>query len=149
MPPSFTWWRRLRDALSRRAAAIGGGLFSMRLASRQHLQLRDAAGWTVVCRRGSLWITQEADVQDIFLTSGQGFLLDRPGLALVCAREDTVLVLRPPGLKGRVRVLEHEHPAAEPDPRGEDRDRLSWLRALYPENGPWNEPAAYRRAGLL
>jgi len=150
MLPSLRWLRRLRDFLSRRSAGIGGGLVSMRLGAGQYLRLHDAAGWTVVCRRGDLWITQEADANDVFLAGGEGFLLDRPGLALLCARRDSVVSMRPPARgKQRVRVIERGCATAEyPDLR-DDSSRIAWLRALYPEGGPWNGPDAYRRLGLL
>jgi hypothetical protein len=35
--------------------------------------------------RGVLWITQSNDTEDIVISDGQSFVLDRPGLALVSA----------------------------------------------------------------
>ena len=58
-----------------------------RLAPGQSLKLRDAAGRTVMCCAGTVWITQEGDARDIFLTAGQRFTFDRPGLALIRAEE--------------------------------------------------------------
>ena len=49
------------------------------------LRLRDAAGCTITCHAGTVWITQERDGRDIFLHAGQAFTLDRPGLALIRA----------------------------------------------------------------
>src|SRR5262245_29756065 len=79
-----SWSRRL-NALVGRIAGCGVEGFSVRLDAGQELQFRDAAGWTVVCRRGDVWITQEADARDIFLKQDEGFALDRGGLALVRA----------------------------------------------------------------
>ena len=53
----------------------------------QSLKVRDAAGCTVMCCAGTVWITQENDTRDIFLTAGQRFTFDRPGLALIRAEE--------------------------------------------------------------
>ena len=58
-----------------------------RLAPGQSLKVRDAAGCTVMCCAGTVWITQENDARDIFLTAGQRFTFDRPGLALIRAEE--------------------------------------------------------------
>ena len=58
-----------------------------RLRRGQSLKMRDAAGCTVMCCAGTVWITQENDARDIFLTAGQRFTFDRPGLALIRAEE--------------------------------------------------------------
>jgi len=134
-------WRRLWNFLSRSGA--GADPVSMQLAAGQELRLHDAAGWTVACLRGSLWITQEADTRDLFLDAGGSFALDRPGLALILARRHTVLAIQPPARRAVT-----ERPEAGPGP-ATGSAREVWLRAVYPECGPWNDPAAYRRSGLL
>lgn len=58
-----------------------------RLALGRSLKVRDATGCTVMCCAGTVWITQENDARDIFLTAGQRFTFDRPGVALICAEE--------------------------------------------------------------
>jgi hypothetical protein len=136
-------WRRLWNFLSRSGAAIGAGPVSMQLAAGQELRLHDAAGWTVACSHGSLWITQEADTRDLFLDTGGSFVLDRPGLALILARRHTVLAIQPPARRAVT-----ERPDAGPGPATASA-REVWLRAVYPECGPWNDPATYRRSGLL
>jgi hypothetical protein len=138
-------WQRLRNFLSRRAAGRGASRFSMQLAAGQEFRLHDAAGWTVACSSGSVWITQEADTRDVFLDAGDSFTLDRAGLALMLARQNSALAIQPPaGDKDR---------NAGTSPKGADAAPASaqevWLRAVYPECGPWNDPAAYRRSGLL
>jgi len=45
-------------------------LCTKRLAPGSGLQLRDAAGCTVMCCAGTVWITQENDARDIFLAAG-------------------------------------------------------------------------------
>ncbi len=42
-------------------------------------------GQRVSCIRGAVWITQERDRRDTILASGQSFVLDRPGVAVVFA----------------------------------------------------------------
>jgi hypothetical protein len=53
------------------------------LRDRQHLAMRDAAGWTVKALTGSVWITQDGDQRDITLRAGQSFTVDRDGSTLV------------------------------------------------------------------
>jgi hypothetical protein len=61
--------------------------YTRRLAPGDCLRLRDAAGRTIQCCAGSVWITQENDPRDKFLLPGQRFTLNRPGVALVSAGE--------------------------------------------------------------
>ena len=58
-----------------------------RLTPGESLKLRDAAGHTVVCRAGTIWITQENDPRDIYLSAGESFTFDRPGTVLISAEE--------------------------------------------------------------
>lgn len=140
--PVAIFWKRLRTFFSRSVPGIGP--ISVRLGAGQDLRLQDAAGWTVACSRGSVWLTQEADTRDVFLDGGERFALDRPGLALVLAREESLVAIRPPAQGSRDAV----RPRAAPEPAA-DSAREVWLKAVYPECGPWNDPAAYRKSGLL
>ena len=129
--------------------ANGGRALSVRLPAGQELRLEDATGWTVVCGAGAVWITQEADARDIFLSAGEGFALDRGGLALVCGCRDAVVSIRPPAVEGAAivgRLAAGDAAPYRPQSRG---GGFSWLRAVYPECGPWNDPASYRRSGLI
>lgn len=117
----------------------------MRLGAGQEFRLHDAAGCTIACSSGSVWITQEADTRDVFLNAGDSFILDRAGLALILARQDSALAIRPPA-SGKDRPAETSRLDADPAPESAQE---VWLRAVYPECGPWNDPAAYRRSGLL
>ncbi len=60
----------------------------LRLAPGQTLRLRDAAGHTVRCDEGSVWITEDRLPRDICLAPGERYRLERPGLALVQAFGD-------------------------------------------------------------
>lgn len=57
------------------------------LTPGESLKLRDAAGHTVMCCAGTIWITQENDARDIYLSAGESFTFDRPGTALISAEE--------------------------------------------------------------
>lgn len=67
-----------------------------RLAHRTMLSLHDRAGERIECCAGCLWLTQEGDPRDIVLEAGDGFMLDRPGTALVYALSDAHLTVRRP-----------------------------------------------------
>lgn len=57
------------------------------------LSLRDAQRSSVVVFRGSVWITQDGDPRDAFINAGETFTIDRRGLVLVEALEDTSLLV--------------------------------------------------------
>lgn len=47
------------------------------------IRLNDAAGTRVRCLRGTVWITVANEPDDVFLGSGQSYLISRNGLSLV------------------------------------------------------------------
>ena len=79
----------------------------------------------------------------MFLDGGDRFTLDRAGLALILARQDSLVAIRPPVRQRRASRLRPDSELAA------DSAREVWLRTVYPECGPWNDPAAYRKSGLL
>ena len=56
-----------------------------RLRAREVLDIHGGQGLVVRCLAGALWITQDGDTDDVVVTAGQCFKLDRRGLALVSA----------------------------------------------------------------
>jgi Protein of unknown function (DUF2917) len=62
------------------------------LNTGQLLDINDGEGLTVECLEGAVWITQSNDPRDTVLNAGQSFVLDRPGLALVCAASGPAMV---------------------------------------------------------
>lgn len=47
------------------------------------VRLNDAAGTRVRCLQGTIWITVANEPDDVFLGSGQSYLIPRNGLSLV------------------------------------------------------------------
>ena len=81
------------------------GNSSIRLNTGELLDIDNGEGFTVECLEGSVWVTQSNDPRDIVLKAGQSFVLDKPGLALICAAAGpaTVAVAVSPQLLARAR----------------------------------------------
>ena len=58
------------------------------LGARESLPLPDLRGTTLRVTRGTLWITQQNDTQDIVLRPGDNWTIERNGLTLVEAQQD-------------------------------------------------------------
>src|SRR6266849_4821575 len=65
---------------------------SVRLNTGDLLDINDGEGFAVECLEGAVWITQSNDPRDIVLNAGQSFVLDKTGLALVCAAAGPAMV---------------------------------------------------------
>ncbi|HYM47524.1 MAG TPA: DUF2917 domain-containing protein [Burkholderiaceae bacterium] len=63
-----------------------------KLVKGEILRVDDAIGQSIAVVRGMVWVTQEGDRRDIFLTDGDGFVFDYAGTALVQAITDTSLI---------------------------------------------------------
>jgi hypothetical protein len=65
---------------------------AVRLKAGELLDINDGEGFAIECLEGAVWITQSNDPRDIVLRSGESFVLDKPGLALVCAADGPATV---------------------------------------------------------
>jgi hypothetical protein len=63
-----------------------------RLGTGKLIGIDHGEGSLVSCVEGALWITQSNDPRDIVIKGGESFVLDRPGLALVCAAAGPAVV---------------------------------------------------------
>ena len=63
-----------------------------KLARGEILRVDRALGQSVAVVRGMVWITQEGDRRDVFLSDGDSFVFSRRGTALVQAVTDTKLL---------------------------------------------------------
>lgn len=71
---------------------------STRLRQGATLRIHEGEGHSIAVFDGLVWITQEGDPRDVFIASGQTFTIDRPGLVLVDAMNDTDLIVLAPGV---------------------------------------------------
>ena len=85
---------------------IGFERVQLHLRPREVLRVYDSLGARVECVRGGLWITQDKDFEDHFLSANDALILDRPGLALIHAQQTSDIVLsgptQRPSLGGRI-----------------------------------------------
>jgi len=63
-----------------------------KLATGEILRVDNALGQSIAVVQGMLWITQEGDRRDIFLSDGDSFMFSRRGTALAQAVTDTKLL---------------------------------------------------------
>lgn len=68
---------------------------SICLARHQTLEIEQPLGFRIVCRSGSVWITQDGDPRDIIVGSGDTFDFDRPGVAIVNAFRPATVSVEP------------------------------------------------------
>jgi len=83
---------------------IGFNHAALHLQARQVLRVYDSLGARVECVRGALWITQDRDLEDHFLAANDALTLDRSGLALIHAQQESELVLFEPAPRPRLGV---------------------------------------------
>jgi hypothetical protein len=50
----------------------------------------DCSGRVISCREGVLWLTQTGNPGDHLIRAGESFSIDRPGVAVISALEDSV-----------------------------------------------------------
>ena len=81
------------------------------LKKRQLLKVHSGIGHAIVCHSGSVWLTQDGDQRDIVLVAGESFALDRSGLVLVQALEQSAISVAAPALRARAPAALLRHAA--------------------------------------
>ena len=60
------------------------------------LRFEDQPGTMIRVWSGELWVTQEGDARDYYLTAGQSFIVSRKGTALATAMSRSRVSVTPP-----------------------------------------------------
>ncbi len=92
------------------------------LPARESLALPDIKGTTLRVTRGRVWITQENDPRDLVLRTGDTWVIERNGLTILEAQENTTICA--PGREFETAV------SMRPAPRAASRTPWRRLRAL-------------------
>jgi hypothetical protein len=82
------------------------------LAARESVSLPNMRGTPLRITRGSVWITQENDTQDIVLRAGDTWVVEKNGLTILEAQENTTFC----ALGRQVDALVVPQPGATPVP---------------------------------
>jgi hypothetical protein len=77
----------------------------MGMARGTGMRIEDGAGILVYVRRGELWITQEGDSRDHFVSPGRCFRLERNGVTLLYAMRQTQATLTAPTPANYARLI--------------------------------------------
>ena len=97
----------------------------LQLAHGELVELVDARGATVRVTKGTIWLTQQDDTQDVVLRPGDVWTIERQGLTILEAQSDALVCVLGTAVE-RARVA-----------RAGLRERLnSWLRSKWATPGP-------------
>jgi hypothetical protein len=61
------------------------------MTAREAITLQDVRGATLRVTRGTLWLTQEKDRNDVVLRAGDNWVVERDGATVLEAQDDTVV----------------------------------------------------------
>jgi hypothetical protein len=90
------------------------GETTMQMCPGQIERLRGVSGVRLICRRGTVWITQEGLVRDDFLSAGEFLVLVSSGLTLIesIGQAGASLAIEAVGSDGRVGETADQSPRA-------------------------------------
>lgn len=99
------------------------------LGVRETLSLPNMRGATLRVTRGTVWITQQDDTRDIVLRAGDSWAVERNGLTIVEAQEDTSFCVMGRKIEARATAFRRGW-------WGRVRDAAAYLLAL-PSRNPY------------
>lgn len=73
------------------------------LAQSGFLRLANAAGTSLTCLRGALWVTRDGSPKDAILAAGQSYVVEDAARILVFAFEPSLTLVQPPAAPARER----------------------------------------------
>ena len=101
------------------------------LARGSSVRIDDGAGILVYVWDGELWITQEGDTRDHFVSPGRWFRIERDGAALLYATRSTHATLTARTPDNYARLITMTPPDATPRVLYDSaRQRQSWIETL-------------------
>jgi hypothetical protein len=74
---------------------VNSSAFRVSIHWNRPFTVSEGIGACITARRGAVWITQDHDLRDVVLTSGESFVLDQPGPAIVQAMDKAEILVRP------------------------------------------------------
>ena len=77
------------------------------------IRVENAEGFRIRCYSGVLWITQERDIRDVILQSGDVFIFNLPGLTLVHAIANAQFAVEDPQKATAARETKRRQPRVE------------------------------------
>lgn len=72
---------------------------TLTLSPSSVLSVQDGTGTRVLCRTGSLWVTQEGEVKDSVVRTGEVLTIQRSGRTVISALETSTLMLLGPEVR--------------------------------------------------
>lgn len=84
------------------AMRINAAPFRLSLQWGTPLTVTDGKGVCITARCGTVWITQDNDLRDVVLASGESFRLEHEHVAVLQAMDDAEVLIRPPRRKNEV-----------------------------------------------
>jgi hypothetical protein len=91
------------------------------LAARDVVTLPDLRSATLRVTRGTLWVTQEGDPQDVVLRAGDNWTVERNGLTVVEAQDEAIFCV----MGRRLETLVATRGVNAPSPWARVRDALA------------------------
>jgi hypothetical protein len=102
------------------------------LPAREAVTLQNVRGATLRVTRGTVWLTQENDRDDVILRVGDNWVVERDGATVLEAHDDTIVCVVGRHVEQAGADQRHDHP-----PAIDWRDRVAALFTLSSRHTPY------------